>query len=112
MKNKIGYIAQYDITVNPNKNRFEFREATFTRTINSRGDRIRSKLLCVPVDYSEIVHTAQMMKEHSDLIVVREPFLLDDELRDKVVRWVTWANQADPSQYDPFAEVKEHVSDV
>lgn len=45
-----------------------------------------------------------MMKKNPSVILVREPFLLDDELRDKVTRWVEWANNADPNEYDPFAE--------
>ena len=42
-------------------------------------------------------------KENKELIIVREPFLLDDELKKKVVSWVEWANKADPKEYDPFA---------
>ena len=44
------------------------------------------------------------MKNNSDIILVREPFLLDDELKEKVTKWVDWANKADPHEYDPFAE--------
>ena len=35
---------------------------------------------------------------------MQEPFLLDDELKEKVVNWVEWASQAAPSEYDPFAK--------
>lgn len=28
---------------------------------------------------------------------------MDDELREKVIKWVEWANKADPKEYDPFA---------
>ena len=52
----------------------------------------------------EIVDNADIMKKNPSLILVQEPFLLDDELRDKAVRWVEWANKADPSEYDPFAK--------
>ena len=102
---KIGYIQEYDLELNPHlTERFKFREASFTRRISSRGDRVYSKMLQFPVDYEEIVDNANIMKNNSDLILVREPFLLDDELREKVVRWVDWANKADPHEYDPFAE--------
>lgn len=83
-------------------NQFEFKEATFTRKINSLGDKCYSKMLAFPVDYEEIVDNANIMKENSKLILVSEPFLLDDELRDKAIKWVEWANQADPKEYDPF----------
>ena len=102
---KIGYIVKYDLTLNPHlTEKFKFREATFTRRISSRGDRVYSKILQFPIDYDEIVDNANIMKKNPSLILVQEPFLLDDELRDKVIRWVEWANKADPSEYDPFAK--------
>ena len=102
---KIGYIQEYDLELNPHlTERFKFREASFTRRISSRGDRVYSKMLQFPVDYEEIVDNANMMKNNSDLILVREPFLLDDELKEKVTKWVEWANHAEPSEYDPFAK--------
>lgn len=101
---KIGYIVQYDLKLNPHlTERFKFIEATFTRRISSRGDRVYSKMLLHPVDYEEIVDNAKIMKENPSLILVQEPFLLDDELRDRVTKWVEWANHADPKEYDPFA---------
>ena len=102
---KIGYIQEYDLEINPHlTERFKFREASFTRRISSRGDRVYSKMLQFPVDYEEIVDNANIMKNNSDLILVREPFLLDDELKEKVTKWVEWANHAEPSEYDPFAK--------
>lgn len=101
---KIGYIVEYDLELNPHlTEKFKFREATFTRRISSRGDRVYSKMLMYPVDYEEIVGNANIMKNNPSLILVREPFLLDDELREKVTKWVEWANHADPKEYDPFA---------
>ena len=102
---KIGYIQEYDLELNPHlTERFKFREASFTRRISSRGDRVYSKMLQFPVDYEEIVDNANMMKNNSGIILVREPFLLDDELKEKVTKWVDWANKADPREYDPFAK--------
>lgn len=102
---KLGYIVKYDLTLNPHlTDKFKFREATFTRRISSRGDRVYSKMLQFPIDYEEIIDNADIMKKNPSLILVQEPFLLDDELRDKVIRWVEWANKADPSEYDPFAK--------
>ena len=102
---KIGYIQEYDLELNPHlTERFKFREASFTRRISSHGDRVYSKMLQFPVDYEEIVDNANIMKNNSDIILVREPFLLDDELKEKVTKWVDWANKADPHEYDPFAK--------
>ena len=101
---KIGYIRRYDLELNPHlTKKFEFKEATFTRRISSRGDRVYSKMLAYPVDYEEIVDTANMMKGDSKLIIVQEPFLLDDELKEKCLRWVEWANKVDESEYSFLA---------
>lgn len=105
MAMKIGYINVVNLAMNPHlTERFQFREATFTHRISSRGDRVYSKMFQFPVDYEEIVDNANIMRKNPQLILTREPFLLDDELRDKVVKWVEWANKADPSEYDPFAK--------
>ena len=102
---KIGYIAEYDLELNPHlTEKFKFRESTFTRRISSRGDRVYSKMLQFPVDYEEIVDNANIMKNNSDIILVREPFLLDDELKEKVTKWVDGANKADPQEYDACAK--------
>lgn len=94
MAMKIGYIQEIDLQLNPQyKERFRFKEASFTRRISSRGDRVYSKMLAYPVDYEEIVDNATIMKKNSKVILVREPFLLDDELRKKVTEWVEWAGE-------------------
>lgn len=106
---KIGYIRRYDLNSNPQlTERFKFKECTFTRRISSKSDRVYSKLF-YPLDYPEIVENAQMMKEHPGIILVQEPFLLDDELRERCIRWVEWANKADPKEYDPFADMTGDV---
>lgn len=102
---KIGYIAEYDLKMNPHlTEKFKFKEATFTRRISSRGDRVYSKMLALPVDYEEIVENANIIRGDSGLMLVREPFLLDDELREKCLRWVEWANSVDESKYRFFAD--------
>lgn len=108
MKMKIGYIVEHNLELNPHlTEKFKFREASFTRKISSRGDRVYSKMLSYPIDYEEIVDNANIMKEDSGLILVGEPFLLDDELRKKCLRWVEWANKADESEYRFFADKKD-----
>ena len=100
---KIGYIVEHDLNHNPNlKEKFEFKEAAFVRRISSRYDRVYSKILLFPVDYKEIVDNANMIRGNSGLMLVREPFLIDDELREKCLRWVAWANSVDESQYRIF----------
>lgn len=100
---KVGYIQEYDLKLNPHlTEKFRFREESFTRHISSRGDKVRSKMFYGSIDYDEIKTNAEIMKKNPKIILIREPFLLDDELREKVVKWVEWANKADPSEYNPF----------
>ena len=48
MKMKIGYIRENDLKLNPHlTERFQFKEATFTRRISNRGDRVYSKMLLI-----------------------------------------------------------------
>lgn len=106
---KIGYIYKRE---SPDKSRceFTFRESSFTRRISGKSDRVYSKIL-YPVDFEEIVSNARIMKDNPRIILVQEPFLLDDELREKVTRWVAWANSADRSEYDPFVKKEEEHED-
>ena len=100
---KIGYIVVRDLKRNPHLTKqFEFREATFTRRISSRGDKVYSKMLQFPIDYEEIIGNANIMKDNPKIILVREPFLIDDDLRNRVTKWVNWANTVDRKEYDPF----------
>lgn len=100
---KIGYIRKHNLELNPHlTEKFTFREATFTRKITSKSDRIYSKLI-YPIDYQEIVDNANMMKKDQGIIIVNEPFLLDDELREKAIRWVEWANTVDEKEYSMFS---------
>jgi hypothetical protein len=102
---KIGYIKKYNLEMNPYlTEKFKFVEDTFTRRISSHSDRVYSKKFS-PLDYEEIVDNANMMKENPGIILVQEPFLLDDELREKAIRWIEWANKADPAEYDPFVRM-------
>ena len=108
---KIGYIKRNNLELNPHlTEKFKFLETTFTRKITSRSDRVYSKLF-MPLDYEEIVENANIMKNHSGIMLVQEPFLLDDDLREKALKWVEWANKADPSEYDPFARSDAHAPD-
>lgn len=100
---KIGYIGKYSDPCDTRRNSFRFVECFCTRRISSKSDRVYSKQF-MPLEYEEIVDNANIMKKNPRIILVQEPFLLDDELREKVVKWVEWANKADPSEYDPFAK--------
>lgn len=69
---KIGYIQEINLELNPGQERFRFREATCTRTINSRGDRVRSKMLMFPVDYEEIVDNANIRITFDEFLAISD----------------------------------------
>lgn len=100
-KMMIGFIRRVNLELNPGSERFKFRTAPYTQSISSRGNRVRSKLFTHALDYEDVKSTTSIMKERG-IIVVDEPFFVDDELQAKVERWVEWANHADPKEYDPF----------
>lgn len=106
---RIGYIYRRE---SPDKSKceFAFRESSCTRRISGKSDRVYSKML-YPVDFEEIVSNAKIMQGNSRIILVQEPFLVSDELREKVTRWVAWANSADRSEYDPFYKKEEEHED-
>lgn len=109
---KLGYIQRHNLEMNSQlTERFTFKEASFTRRISSRGDRVYCKMLCFPVDYDEIINNANIMLNNPRLILVEEPFLLNDELREKTVKWVEWANKTDPIEYDLFAKIENGGAD-
>ena len=99
IKNRLGYIVRCGDR--ETGYRFKFREGSYTRKITSRGDMVYSKMLLYPMDYDDVMNNTEIMRTKS-IILVTEPFFLDDELREKVVRWVEWANSADPREYNPF----------
>lgn len=108
---KLGYIRRYNLEMNPHlTERFSFKEATFTRKITAKSDKVYSKLLC-PFDYEELKLNTEIMKKDG-IVIVCEPFLLDDELREKAIRWVEWANKAGPEDYDPFARITKDSAEL
>lgn len=99
---RLGYIQRLDKKLNPNlEKEFVFREAPFSRRISSRGDKVYCKMFSA-FDYEEIELNTEILKKSQGIMLVQEPFILDDELRARAVNWVNYANNADPSEIDPF----------
>lgn len=96
---KLGYISRREKDGKPF---FKFLEASYSRRINRLGDRVFSKLLLIPVDFEDVSMNTEIMQKNTSLILVGEPFILDDDLRERITKWVEWANKADPSEYDPL----------
>ena len=60
-------------------------------TINSRGRRVKADHFYT-LDAEEIEHNTNWMLENDRLILTREPFILTDELRARVERWIEREN--------------------
>lgn len=60
-------------------------------TINSRGRRVKADHFYT-LDAEEIEHNTNWMLENDRLILTREPFILTDELRARVEKWIEREN--------------------
>ena len=67
-------------------------------------------MLAFPAEYEDVEFTTEQMRE-PNILIIQEPFFLDEELRKKVTDWVEWANNTDPKNYDPFAGTEETNND-
>ena len=83
---KIGYIIK-------TTDGFKFREAAYTRIINDRGDKIYSKMLLYPVDYEDLKNSTEWMKELPGFVLIQEPFLLDNELKQRAIEFIKLHNK-------------------
>ena len=61
-------------------------------SIGKRGVRVYANHFS-PFDDEELRSNTQFMQERNSLILVHEPFVLDDELRERCERWVAWINE-------------------
>lgn len=61
-------------------------------TINSRGRRVKADHFYT-LDAEEIEHNTKWMLENDRLILTREPFILTDELRARVEKWIERENE-------------------
>lgn len=109
MKGRLGYILRLTSTVD-GKPQFKFREEGYTRTITSNSDKIRSKMLAYAEDFEAVQNNTDIIT-HDHMMLVESPFFLDDELRQRVKKWVEWANKADPSEYDPFETARKGLKE-
>lgn len=89
----IGYIQK--ILFNMKNNRTNYWKLSEGKvksiTINSRGRRVKADHFYT-LDAEEIEHNTNWMLENDRLILTREPFILNDELRARVERWIEHEN--------------------
>lgn len=68
-------------------------------TINSRGRRVKADHFYT-LDAEEIEHNTNWMLENDRLILTREPFILTDELRARVEKWIEKENAIEQETQD------------
>ena len=66
-------------------------------TINSRGRRVKADHFYT-LDAEEIEHNTNWMLENDRLMLTREPFILTDELRARVEKWIERENEMEQEE--------------
>lgn len=66
-------------------------------TINSKGRRVKADHFYT-LDAEEIELNTKWMLENERLILTSEPFILTDELRQRVEKWIGKENELEASQ--------------
>lgn len=85
----IGMIIKF---LDPKK--YELREAIVTSIrITKRGIKVYAPKCFRPILLDEIESNTSWMKQNKNIILVREPVLLDDEIRDRMNIWCDWATE-------------------
>lgn len=79
---------------NPNSSdRFVFEKSPCARCVTDKRDIVYTNTSVKPINYCLLVENANMMKGNKELILVDEPFLLDDELELRAKKWVRNQNK-------------------
>ena len=66
-------------------------------TINKKGRRVKADHFYT-LDAEEIEFNTHWMEQTNGLVTVTEPFILTDELRERVNRWIEQENQDDETR--------------
>lgn len=66
-------------------------------TQNSKGRRVKADHFYT-LDAEEIEFNTHWMEQANGLVIVTEPFILTDELRERVNRWIEQENQDDETR--------------
>ena len=84
----IGYIAKYEREENP----YELKEAKVTSIrLTKEGLKVYAPKCFRPL-YAEDIEFNTNIMSGGNLIIVREPFVLNEDTRAKAERWIEWAN--------------------
>lgn len=95
---KVGYIRR---TRYPDgKETFKYLEGTGTRRIGVRSDTVKVKFLYGTIPYDELVSNTKMITRN--IVLVTEPFITNDELKERFEKWCERANSCEHREYSFF----------
>ena len=101
---KVGYISRR--RSEDGKETFVYREANGTRRIGVKSDTVKVKFLYGTYPYDELVSNTKIF-EDSTIILVGEPFITNDELKERLEKWCEWANSCKNREYSFFRDIDE-----
>lgn len=85
--NSVGMIIKF---LDPPK--YELRECKVTSIrITKQGTKVYAPKCFRPIFYDEIEFNTKWMNQNKNIVLVREPVLLNDEIRERMNRWCDWA---------------------
>ena len=83
----------YQVELPNGEKQWKLSEGKITKIVqNSRGTKVYSKRF-YPIEIEEIEDNTAIMRKAEGFILTREVVFLDDEIRAKCERWVSWANE-------------------
>lgn len=92
----VGFINKVLFDMKGNENYWRLTEGKVKSiTINSRGRRIKADHFYT-LDADEIESNTKWMEETEGLVLVREPFLLTDKLKERANKWIEQENASNP----------------
>ncbi len=92
----VGLINKVLFDMKGNENYWRLTEGKVKSiTINSRGRRIKADHFYT-LDADEIESNTKWMEETEGLVLVTEPFLLTDKLKERVNKWIEQENASNP----------------
>lgn len=92
----VGFISKVLFDMKGNENYWRLTEGKVKSiTINSRGRRIKADHFYT-LDADEIESNTKWMEETEGLVLVTEPFLLTDKLKERANKWIEQENASNP----------------
>jgi len=101
----IGFVSKVRFDMKGNENYWKLSEGKVKSIIiNSKGRRVKADHFYT-LDAEEIEHNTKWMTENDRLILIGEPFILTDEIRVRMQKWIEYENANDTERFSEGSEV-------